>query len=880
MTACTNNGGKARRVVTAALVGVLSVGAVPAIALATGTGDVSLQSVQPAHVLVEADDGFGNDVEIVEGKAVKLEAGTDQYLRPTKIADSLDSSLDIDDYDITYLASDGVTPLRLMSGETINDTNAATYFLDQWDGTRTQAGKSYWVQIKKGAEDILKVQFTYVAPTYAGVYAYDTDLDDTTFTYDGDQQSIHFADEDGVTLSPSKVRYLNADSSVAAENGNTPVNAGTYTAELTFTNAQKVNVTVTIDPFALDTAGVFAQDTTVPTDVDTRDELLDTLDITGFTGTPKHAHFKVTKVESPNGGSTLGGGSGKYTVTIEGSDAEVKAGNITGAATISYYVLDDDLQPASVVYGTNPIPAGGLHVSLPDGESFDDAKVKVVSGDDEYDGKALELSYVDKKTGAKVDAGALSKPGVYTVHYRVVPFQNSLDKWIGQSGSFTLIVDGQKIEANAGLTYSFDGKVVADNGTGASLVPGVTTQYTGSDLMERIGIEVKDEDGKVYAEGTDYTVTIKKGSKTVDSIVDVDTYTITVNPVTFDADRNSTPADWVLTVVVTPMRIDEAVVNGSLEANKKVYVAWTGEEISPTFTFYSDGKAVDVPADAYEVTYDLYKVDASGSFVPPAKKTDVAVKDEGGYRATIEAAKGVKNYEFAFSPTVGVSYYYITTDFLVTKKGVFLDVPAGEWYSQAVYDAAKLGYMNGDGGGYTFSPMRELTRAEAACVLFNMAGGDTMYSNETIPGYNTEGEVYETGFSDVEGNEFFAKAVAWCEATGIINGYADGTFGVSRKVTNEEFACMLANLAKAKGEDVSVEDADAVLAGYPDAGLVSDWAKEAVAWAVQEGVMGNGPTLSPAGSILRMRAATMVVNYQPEGVFDSVFEFESQEQGE
>ena len=44
MTACTNNGGKARRVVTAALVGVLSVGAVPAIALATGA-DVSLQSV-------------------------------------------------------------------------------------------------------------------------------------------------------------------------------------------------------------------------------------------------------------------------------------------------------------------------------------------------------------------------------------------------------------------------------------------------------------------------------------------------------------------------------------------------------------------------------------------------------------------------------------------------------------------------------------------------------------------------------------------------------------------------------------------------------------------------------------------------------------------
>lgn len=515
--------------------------------------------------------------------------------------------------------------MRPLGGISRGHQGEVPHFLDQWDGTRTQEGKSYWVQIKKGAEDILNVQFTYVAPTYAGVYAYDTDLDDTAFTYDGDQQSIHFADEDGVTLSPTSVRYLNADSSVAAENGNTPVNAGTYTAELTFTNAQKVNVTVTIDPFALDTAGVFAQDTTVPTDVDTRDELLDKLDITGFTGTPKHAHFKVAKVESPNGGSTLGGGSGKYTVTIEGSDAEVKAGNITGSATVTYYVLDDDLQPASVVYGTNPIPAGGLHVSLPDGESFDAAKVKVVSGDDEYDGKALELSYVDVKTGAKVDASALSKPGVYTVHYRVVPFQNSLDEWIGQSGSFTLIVDGQKIEANAGLTYSFDGKVVADNGTGASFVPGVTTQYTGSDLMERIGIEVKDEDGKVYAEGTDYTVTIKKGSKTVDSIVDVDTYTITVDPVTFDADRNSIPADWVLTVVVTPMQPTSVKVNADVTTDDMAYLAYTGETLTPSFTFFVGDNEVEIPAEAYDVEYAKGKINSDGSLT--VTDDDVEVKD-------------------------------------------------------------------------------------------------------------------------------------------------------------------------------------------------------------------------------------------------------------
>ena len=49
MTACTNHGGKARRVVTAALVGVLSVGTVPMVALATGANDgIEAQALVPA----------------------------------------------------------------------------------------------------------------------------------------------------------------------------------------------------------------------------------------------------------------------------------------------------------------------------------------------------------------------------------------------------------------------------------------------------------------------------------------------------------------------------------------------------------------------------------------------------------------------------------------------------------------------------------------------------------------------------------------------------------------------------------------------------------------------------------------------------------------
>ena len=97
MTACTNNGGKARRVVTAALVGVLSVGAVPAIALATGA-DVSLQAQDPAGDLKDAKLGAAtngtSDIEVPEKGTITLAPG--EYLVPTQIKPEFGAAIDLD----------------------------------------------------------------------------------------------------------------------------------------------------------------------------------------------------------------------------------------------------------------------------------------------------------------------------------------------------------------------------------------------------------------------------------------------------------------------------------------------------------------------------------------------------------------------------------------------------------------------------------------------------------------------------------------------------------------------------------------------------------------------------------------------------------------
>ena len=48
---------------------------------------------------------------------------------------------------------------------------------------------------------------------------------------------------------------------------------------------------------------------------------------------------------------------------------------------------------------------------------------------------------------------------------------------------------------------------------------------------------------------------------------------------------------------------------------------------------------------------------------------------------------------------------------------------------------------------------------------------------------------------------------------------------------------------------------------FPDAGSVSGWAKDVVAWGVSKGIIGNGGTLNPQGQATRAEVAAMIANY-------------------
>ena len=221
-----------------------------------------------------------------------------------------------------------------------------------------------------------------------------------------------------------------------------------------------------------------------------------------------------------------------------------------------------------------------------------------------------------------------------------------------------------------------------------------------------------------------------------------------------------------------------------------------------------------------------------------------------------------------------VSFLFVPADFTVTciKDGgtlaggygdgtdnhlKFRDVAYTDYFANAVDKVSNKKFMTGYKGTKLFGSYDNLNRGQMAIVLYNMAKADGKMSENGLQ--YTELGGYITGFEDVDGNEYYAKAIAWARLAGVVNGYDETHFGPEDTITREQFAAMLLNYEKKFGD---YEQADAsVLDDFADASGVSSWATNAVAWGVENGILGNGGFLGAQNDIIRADAACMVYNY-------------------
>lgn len=180
---------------------------------------------------------------------------------------------------------------------------------------------------------------------------------------------------------------------------------------------------------------------------------------------------------------------------------------------------------------------------------------------------------------------------------------------------------------------------------------------------------------------------------------------------------------------------------------------------------------------------------------------------------------------------------------LIWHPKTFADV-SGKWSEQAVNDMASRMIVNGVDADH-YNPNAEVTRAELAAIMVRALGLAENGSGST--------------FNDVNASDWYAGAVAQAARYGLIQGYADGSFGPDRTVTRQEALVMLTRAMKLAKLDTKTVDTASTLAPFADHAAVATWAQDAVATAVQSGlVQGNSKGLAPTQHLSRAETAAIV----------------------
>lgn len=218
---------------------------------------------------------------------------------------------------------------------------------------------------------------------------------------------------------------------------------------------------------------------------------------------------------------------------------------------------------------------------------------------------------------------------------------------------------------------------------------------------------------------------------------------------------------------------------------------------------------------------------------------------------TLELSLSLSTSDISIEVDNAVSYVTVPVhgDAPVVPENPFTDVAEGAYYYDAVLALAEQGIINGM-TETTFCPDNQLTRAQVVTILYRMAGAP-----ETDAA---------AAFADVPEDAYYADALAWAVETGVTEGVSETEFAPDMAVTREQFVTFLYRFAALEGQ-ADGEPAD--LSAFQDAALVADWAQEAMAWAVGQGIVEGvtEDTIVPQGTATRAQAVTMLYRYEQLG---------------
>ena len=222
--------------------------------------------------------------------------------------------------------------------------------------------------------------------------------------------------------------------------------------------------------------------------------------------------------------------------------------------------------------------------------------------------------------------------------------------------------------------------------------------------------------------------------------------------------------------------------------------------------------------------------------------------DEGKVtKAATETESGVKTFTCTRCGETKTEVIPATGSVDVTE--MFTDV-SHSWADDGIRYFVTHQLMSGIGNNL-FGPKLTTTRAQIVQILYNLEGEPEVSGT--------------TPFTDLT-QDWYQDAILWAYQTGVVAGTGDGTtFEPDRPVTREQIAVILMEyVTRVLKLERTWTPAD--LSAFPDAGSVSDWAKDAMADAVALGLIsgasnGGQTLLEPQGSATREQVATILMEF-------------------
>ena len=448
-----------------------------------------------------------------------------------------------------------------------------------------------------------------------------------------------------------------------------------------------------------------------------------------------------------------------------------------------------------------------------------------------------------------------------TVTYQVTPVATVKVDGIAQGGNVTVpnsYLSGQKfivrLPLPAGLTNPKEVMHIADNG--------IRERFTGNELTIRSNwVEVSISHFSTLIVNAQETVAAKIDNTEYGTLQEAVSAAKSGDVIVLQQNCNEpiTISGKSVTIDRKGHTYDDSLVSVGANCTKTV----SGDRIIVTYTAPSRPSGDSGSSDSGDYLITVDRVSGGRVTVQPGRADkgdtvtitvypndgyeldELVVTDSRGNEIDLDARSATR---FTFTMPGGK----VTVEASFVREGgqsqtpqtTFMDVPASAWYYDAVEYVYENGLMSGVSGGW-FAPNDTLTRAMLVQTLYAMEGRPAAAS---------------AGFADVASGDWYASAVNWAAANGVVSGVSETGFGPNNALTREQLALILYRFAQYKGYDVT---GTSNLAAYADGSSVSGWAAEAMGWAVDAGLISGvgGNQIAPTGTASRAQVAQILMNF-------------------